>query len=91
MTRPVRMIVLGFVMVLVGGIVLPYLMLPAVGIIPVESMNPTIAFALEIASYGVSVAGLFLGVIGVAMYMRVERHAQEATAPEKRSGPSTHS
>ena len=91
MTRPAKMIVLGFVMILVGGIVLPYLMLPAVGIIPVESMNPTIAFALEIASYSVSVAGLFLGVIGAAMYMRVKRPPQEATAPQKRSGPYSHS
>ena len=87
MTRPVWMILLGFVMVLVGGIVMPYLMLPVVGIIPLDKLNVTLAFAIPIVSYGVSVAGLFLGIVGTAMYVRIKRPPQRPSGSEKRSGP----
>lgn len=91
MTRPVWMILIGFVMVLVGGIVMPFLMLPGVGIIPIESINETLAWILLFSSYGMSVAGLFLGIIGSATYVRMRRPPQQSSGSEKRSGPFLHS
>jgi hypothetical protein len=91
MTRPVWMILIGFVLVLVGGIVMPYLMLPGVAIIPLTKINESIAWLLLFLSYGASVAGLFLGIIGAAMYMRIKRPPQHAADPEKRSSPFSHS
>ena len=91
MTRPVWMILIGFVMVLVGGIVMPYLMLPGVGIIPLDRINATIALVLLILSYGLSVAGLFLGIIGAAMYVRIKRPPQHTSNSDKRSGPFSRS
>ena len=87
MTRPVWMILIGFVMVLVGGIVMPYLMLPGVGIIPLDRINATIALVLINLSYGLSVAGLFLGIIGAAMYVQIKRPPQHPSIPKKPSDP----
>ncbi|HTX92646.1 MAG TPA: hypothetical protein VMC09_15655 [Anaerolineales bacterium] len=75
MTRPIWMILIGFVMVLVGGIVLPLLMVSK--IIPLTLINDTLAWFLIFFSYGISVAGLFLGVIGSAMYVRQRRPPQK--------------
>ncbi len=59
MKRPGSLIVVGFLMVLVGA-VLPFLMVIRL----VES-----TFLLNFLAYIVSVAGLFLGIIGIAMYI----------------------
>jgi hypothetical protein len=91
MTRPVWTILLGFVMVLVGGIVLPYLMLPGVDVIPLERITGALAFLIPILSYGMSVAGLFLGIIGTAMYVRIKRPPQRPSDSKKRSGPFSNS
>jgi hypothetical protein len=91
MTRPVWMILLGFVMVLVGGIVLPYLMLPEVDVIPLENINGAVAFVIPLLSYGMSVAGLFLGIVGAAMYVRVKRPPNRPSDPKKPSGPFSNS
>jgi hypothetical protein len=91
MTRPVWMILLGFVMVCVGGIVLPYLMLPEVDVIPLERINGALAFLIPILSYGISVAGLFLGIIGTATYVRIKRPPTRPSDPKKPSGPYSNS
>ncbi len=91
MTGPARTILLGFVMVLIGGIVLPYLMLPGVDVIPLERINGAWAFVIPVLSYGISVAGLFLGIIGTAMYVRIKRPPQRPSDPKKPSGPFSNS
>jgi hypothetical protein len=91
MTRPVWMILIGFVMVLVGGIVLPYMMLPEVDVIPLEKINGVVAFVIPLLSYGMSVAGLFLGIVGAAMYVRVKRPPHRPSDPKKPSGPFSNS
>ena len=87
MTRPVGMILLGFVLVLVGGIVMPYLMLPGVGVIPLDRLPVALSVIVPLFSYGLSVAGLFLGIIGAAMYVRIKRPPQHPSNPQKPSGP----
>ncbi len=57
-TRPVRMILIGFILVLLG-FVGPYLMV--VGLVKTT-------FAFSFLSHIASVGGLFLGVVGTAMY-----------------------
>ncbi len=71
MAHPRRMIVIGFLMVLVGGVIIPYLM--TIRVINVTAINETLAWILIFGSYAVSVAGLFLGVIGFASYARSRR------------------
>ncbi len=71
MSRSLRFILLGLAMVLVGGVVLPFLMV--IRVIRVTEINEALAWILIFGSYGMSVAGLFLGVIGVAMYARIKR------------------
>jgi|APHig6443717497_1056834.scaffolds.fasta_scaffold390136_2 hypothetical protein len=61
--HPVRLILIGFVLVLAGA-VFPLLMVSKV----LES-----TFFLNIASYTASTAGLFLGIIGGAMYVKKTR------------------
>jgi hypothetical protein len=58
--KPGRMIFVAFIMVLLGA-VLPFLMVIRV----LES-----TWWLNFLAYGVSVGGLFLGIIGTASYMR---------------------
>ena len=58
--QPLRLILVGFVLVTVG-MVLPFLMVMGV----VKS-----TFLLNFISYGSSVSGIFLGIIGGAMYVR---------------------
>ena len=87
MTRPVWIIVIGFVMVLMGGIVMPYLMLPEVEVIPLDKINGILAFAIPLFSNVVSATGLFLGIIGAAMYVRIKRPPQHPSHPKKPSGP----
>jgi hypothetical protein len=58
-------------MVLVGGVVMPFLMV--IRVIRVTEINETLAWILIFGSYGMSVAGLFLGIIGMAMYTRIKR------------------
>jgi len=61
--HPVRLIVIGFVLVL-AGMVFPLLMVSKV-------LAST--FFLNFASYTASVAGLFLGIIGGALYVKKYR------------------
>jgi uncharacterized Tic20 family protein len=60
---PVQLILIGFVLVVVGA-VLPFLMVLGV----VKS-----TFFLNYFSFGASLVGLFLGVIGSARYVRQKR------------------
>lgn len=57
--RPLKLVLIGFLLVLLGA-VLPFLMVIRV----VEA-----SFLLSFISYGASVGGLFLGVIGAASYV----------------------
>ena len=61
--HPRNMILLGFVLVLLG-FVLPLLM--TLRIMPSN-------LALSFLSFGASVCGLFLGIIGAALYTRMSR------------------
>jgi membrane associated rhomboid family serine protease len=63
MSHPKRLILLGFLLSLFG-FVAPFLIVLGV----LES-----TFALNFISYGASVAGLFTGMLGAAMYTRVRR------------------
>jgi hypothetical protein len=56
---PLQIILVGFVLVL-SGFVLPFLMV--IQIIPAS-------FVLSFLSHAASVSGLFLGIIGAAMYV----------------------
>lgn len=58
-----RLILTGFIMVLIGAI-LPFLI--------VMRVLPS-TFLLNFLAYGTSTIGIFLGVIGVAMYVGEER------------------
>jgi hypothetical protein len=60
---PVQMILIGFVLVVIGA-VLPLLMVLHI---------ITSTFFLNFFSYGSSLVGLFLGVIGSATYIRQKR------------------
>jgi vacuolar-type H+-ATPase subunit I/STV1 len=61
--NPRTMILLGFILVLFGFIV-PFLMVIQI----IEA-----GFFLSFLSYGASMAGLFLGLIGAAWYSRRDR------------------
>ena len=61
--QPLRLILIGFVLVTVG-MVLPFLMVMGV-------MKTT--FLLNFISYGSSMSGIFLGIIGGAMYVRLSQ------------------
>jgi len=65
--RPGRFIVIALFMLLAGS-VLPMLMI--VGVL--ES-----TFLLNFISYIISVGGLFLGIIGIAMYVGKERNKRK--------------
>jgi len=56
----IRIILLGFVLVVLGA-VLPFL-------IVLQVLEST--FLLNFLSFGMSVAGLFLGIIGASLYVR---------------------
>ena len=62
--QPWKLIVIGFMLVLFG-FVAPFLMVIQV----VES-----SLILSFLSYGASVVGLFLGLIGAALYVRIHRN-----------------
>lgn len=61
--RPWQIILIGFVLVLFG-FVAPFLMVTRI-------VEPNLF--LSFASYGASVVGLFLGLIGAALYVRIRR------------------
>jgi hypothetical protein len=61
--RPILMILIGFVLVTLG-MVFPFLMVMQI----LES-----TFFLNFFSFAASVAGLFLGLIGGAMYVRLSQ------------------
>jgi hypothetical protein len=62
--NPLTMIFIGFVLVLLAGIVIPFLM--------VMHLVETTYF-LSFLSFGVSVGGLFMGIIGAAQYVHTKR------------------
>jgi hypothetical protein len=62
-THPVRTILIGFALVLLG-VILPFLMV-------IHVLEST--FFLNFFSYTVSLVGLILGIIGAAMYVRLNR------------------
>lgn len=62
--RPIVLIVVGVLMMLVGGVITPLLMV-------IDLIEPT--FLLTFGSYAVSVAGLYMGIIGVARYVQKQR------------------
>jgi membrane associated rhomboid family serine protease len=64
MERPKRLILIGFLMVLFG-FVAPFLMV-------LEIIKST--FVLNFVSHAASVGGLFLGMIGAALYTRTRRN-----------------
>ena len=61
--QPWKLILIGFVLVLFGAVA-PFLMVMQV----VES-----SFLLSFLSYGASMVGLFLGLVGAALYVRTHR------------------
>jgi membrane associated rhomboid family serine protease len=63
-TNPRAMIAIGFVLVLLGFVV-PFLMV-------IRMIEPNLA--LSFISHGASVGGLFLGILGSALYIRKEKH-----------------
>ncbi|NTW38139.1 MAG: hypothetical protein HGB17_19005 [Syntrophobacteraceae bacterium] len=65
--QPLRLILAGFVLV-TAGMVLPFLMVLQV----LES-----TFFLNFFSFAASVAGLFLGIIGGSMYVRLPREKKK--------------
>jgi len=62
-SRPVQLILIGFVLVVLGA-VLPLLMV-------LQVIRST--FALNFFAYAASISGLFLGLIGTAMYVRLDK------------------
>jgi len=64
------LILIGFVMVLLGAI-LPFLMVMRI---------ITSTFFLNFLSYGMSVAGLFLGLIGSAFFVRYHKKKNKETS-----------
>jgi hypothetical protein len=62
--HPRNLILIGIVL-LVLGFVVPFLMV--IRIIPSS-------FFLNFLSYAASMLGLFLGMVGVVMYVRIHRH-----------------
>ncbi len=61
---PVVMIILGALMMTVGGVIIPLLMV-------IHVIEP--GFFLIFLSYAISVAGLYLGIIGVTRYVPARR------------------
>ena len=61
--QPRNMILIGFVLVLIGFVV-PFLIV--IRVIPST-------FLLNFLSYTASILGLFLGMIGAALYLRIHR------------------
>jgi glucan phosphoethanolaminetransferase (alkaline phosphatase superfamily) len=62
--QPRNLILIGFVLLLLG-FVIPFLIV--VRVIPST-------FFLNFLSYAASMLGLFLGMIGAVMYVRIHRH-----------------
>ena len=71
--NPTRILVIGFFMVLFG-FVGPFLM--------VLDILPT-TFFLSFLSYGSSIGGLFLGIIGTASLVRIRREENDPEAPPR--------
>ena len=63
MTSPRFLLSLGLILMLLG-VILPFLMV-------IHVLEST--FFLNFFSWGVSVSGMFLGIIGVAMWVRVNK------------------
>ncbi len=61
--HPKRMIAIGFVLVLLG-FVIPFLMVLKIIVS---------TFALNFLSYGASISGLFLGILGSAGYVQLKK------------------
>ncbi len=75
MAHPLRLIIAGFLMALIGGVVMPFLMV--VKIVDVTRIKEAFAWILIFGSYAVSVAGLFMGIIGFASFARLKKAKKE--------------
>ena len=64
MKNPKTLLTIGFLLIL-AGVALPFLMV-------IHILEST--FFLNFFSFGAQVVGLFLGFIGLVMYVRVNRH-----------------
>lgn len=62
--RPLAKIIIGVLMMVVGGVVVPLFMV-------IHIIQPT--FLLIFLSYAVSTSGLFIGIIGVAKYVQFDK------------------
>jgi hypothetical protein len=67
---PRATILIGFVLVLLGAVI-PFL--GVMQIIPFTEMNFYISIGILFFSFGASVLGLFLGIIGASQYIRSKR------------------
>lgn len=74
------MILIGFVLVLLGAI-LPFLMVMRI-------INST--FFLNFFSYGASIVGLFLGIIGSALYVRYRKGKNQDDYPSQEMPANQH-
>ncbi len=63
-SHPLKIIIIGFFLVLVGFVV-PFLMV-------IDVIKPS--YLLSFLSHGASVSGLLLGIIGAAMYSRLRKN-----------------
>ncbi len=84
MAHPLRMIIIGFLMLLVGGVVMPLLMV--IQVIPVTRINETIAWLVIFGSYGASVAGLFMGIVGFTQYASLQKKKRARDSSEEYEG-----
>ena len=78
--RPVYLIMIGFGLVLLGAI-LPFLMVMRI----VQS-----TFFLNFFSYGASVIGLFLGIIGSAMFVQYRKAKTKDVYPPQEMPTDKH-
>lgn len=65
---PKVMIAIGVLMMVVGGVIVPYLMV-------IQALEST--FFMIFASYAVSVSGFYFGIIGVTQYIQIKRRRKE--------------
>lgn len=61
---PKAMIVVGVLMMIVGGVIVPYLMV-------VHFLEST--FFMIFVSFAVSTSGFYFGIIGVTQYVQIKR------------------
>lgn len=68
--QPIRLILIGFVLIMLGA-VLPFLMV--MGVIDLPSMPGITGILLALFTASCTTAGMFLGIIGSAQYVRMSQ------------------